>query len=463
MQAKPGMLIPLDCLTEVFFCARDRSGLGHRSRVVIKLSWVCHSWRDVIRGNPNFWNVIDVSGLHWLGEFLTRSKKSPLSIFLEGEWIKKVQVQITPLLIPHLGRIWALRMQPQLPGRTVIGLSNGPEIWQAPALRTIYLSQFSLPFNAFHSQGLKHVSLHRCQFDWSSAIFSPSLTSLKIWDPPSSVNIPHLLQLLDGLPALKQLLMSEVVCSSTSRSAVGPWSVTRPRVKLPSLVSIELAERDPSILEAILSSLDLSRVVDTQIAVCSLNDLDRLIRTTLASVSSFYIREFQMTVLSMRSKLVLRSHSPSKSVTFTWECKDCERLIWRVYEFVPVHQAVTIGLDYIDEYYSTSWLDSQTVLAGLPFLEQLSLMNGAALDFFDTLPTLSGSFDSVRHWIFELRVGEFQVDQVPDRPSTDVLKLCKLYPVKADRSVGFKGTWWALEEEEIKRLASAGWNVWQDC
>lgn len=454
------LIIPVECLAEIFICARDQSPQGTQSKTVIRLSRVCHLWRSITLNNSELWNVIDVHVPMWISQFLSHSKTLPLMITLFD--IGLTSVEISTLIHPHLHRVTSLAFAPRLEEKVLVNLPSPEALWNsaAPSLQSLNLSHFDLPKDLFqHGRPrLLHLALDRCKLPWSSPILSRSLTYLSIHDPHSPLTIPRLFNILSGLPVLEELILVHVISTTTSRALDYRGTVLRPRLRPPFLERIHIVEQYPPILELILSGLSLSHVPFITTETGSTVVWSRLVHSTLASASDFHIESFSLIAHPDFSYIVLKSIASLRTITMSWNRGDCQVQIYNMYREIALHHLAVLELDYICPKGTQLWCEWRLIACSLPYLKQLVLGNGAAVDFFSLLPLSPLGFVFVDHWVFRMQE-ELYEDIKPRRSKTDVAQLSRVFNDNKRRTVEFEGSWWALQPELKSKLEAAKWEV----
>ncbi|TFK60079.1 hypothetical protein BDN72DRAFT_864643 [Pluteus cervinus] len=451
--------IPVECLTEIFICARDQSPQGTQSDTVIKLSRVCHVWRDITLNRPELWNVIDVRVPRWISECLARSKALPLMITLFR--VGLASIEISTLLRSHLYRVTSLAFAPQLPQKVLVALPSPETLWSsaAPSLESLNLSHFDLPNDLFqHGRPtLLHLALERCKLPWSSPILSRSLEYLSIRDPHDPLTISRLFNILSGLPALEELILIDVISTTTSTAVGYQGTIPRRRVSCRFLDSIRITERSPELLGLIFSGLHLPNVPFIRTETGSAVGCSRLVHTILASAHTFRIESFCLIAHPDSCHIILKSVACLRTITISWDRPDCQLQISKLYEDISLHRLSTLELDYVCPG-SQLWSEWKVIAGSLPFLVRVVLGNGAAIDFFSSLPLRLSGFTRVVHWVFRMQEEMHGVKQ-PRRSQTDVGKLSAMFKSNKHRTVEFAGGWWALSPELKLTLEAAKWTV----
>ena len=101
---------PPDILSLIPECCNHRQ----RDKEIIKLTHVCHGWRELFTSRPSLWNRLDCVDVHKTRVYLERSKSSPLEVSLkkdnEGNEKPGTSCRNDALLlvVPHMGRVKSL-------------------------------------------------------------------------------------------------------------------------------------------------------------------------------------------------------------------------------------------------------------------------------------------------------------------------------------------------------------------
>jgi hypothetical protein len=215
----------------------------------LRVTHVCHQWREIVLNNPLFWNHIDFTFLSLTGaaEMLVRAKKAPL--YLEASvigwnhaqsnaFIKELQSRVTNICRLEISAhtFFLRRALKRLisPAPTLESLSLSTEVYN---LRTP--SRASIPDTLFGgtTPRLSFLDLYKCNISWKSPLLK-GLRSLEI-DASSKHVRPSLadwLDALDEMPQLKKLLLH----SASPIAPPFPVNIER-NVTLPLLQRLDIA------------------------------------------------------------------------------------------------------------------------------------------------------------------------------------------------------------------------------
>lgn len=204
----------------------------------IRITHVCHHWREVALSSPRLWSYIDVGSLGRTQEFLARSKATLLSIKAKHSFASfDALVQV----FREFSRIQEIHLT--LLEENYAKLSSiFPE--EAAHLRRVtlyyegHISNLPTVFDKCALPSLAELRLERYSLS-SKHIFVPSLTRLVIHDtrwPDDTVD-----RLLDVLRNLQDLQHLELLRAGSPVNELKDESITHAsRVTLPKLASLRL-------------------------------------------------------------------------------------------------------------------------------------------------------------------------------------------------------------------------------
>lgn len=237
--------LPLEILIEIFLLASASPSLASahpahpptRSYKWIRITHVCHYWREAALLSSRLWANISVRcSLECLEEMLARSKQAPLSAI--ADFSRPVGTQ---LVLDQLQRI------------TGLDLSTRPRVSQqqptvpehAPHLELLVLRFHDYfadigsktPFDQCDMPRLTQLELYDNELVWGCGIFKPTLTSLSVTCNHRRLrsSLPELLDVLDTMPQLRSLQLRHALPPITPELP----SVTR-QVSLTQLQSLSL-------------------------------------------------------------------------------------------------------------------------------------------------------------------------------------------------------------------------------
>ncbi|KAF8262926.1 hypothetical protein EI94DRAFT_1742155 [Lactarius quietus] len=255
----PVSSLPPEVFTAIFsfLCLPGTSSLDEKSDyryhlARLRISHVCHRWREIALDHPLLWSHVDLTTLSAAGstEILVRAKSVPL--YLEAR-------------VP--GRCWddvrfaAIQKELQARVPNICHLSISAELFRlhrtlgglvSPAPTLEYLSLFSrggyqtritgdhlvVPDALFNGSTprLSRLKLRNCEISWKSPLLR-GLRYLEILSPPADARptLTAWLDALDELPQLKTLTLH----SASPIAPVTPFDVER-TVTLPSLTHLEI-------------------------------------------------------------------------------------------------------------------------------------------------------------------------------------------------------------------------------
>ncbi|KAN0132878.1 hypothetical protein V8E53_009243, partial [Lactarius tabidus] len=287
LRARRNTLSPISSLPPEIFAAifsllcppsPDRNPDRHIAR--LRVSHVCHHWREIALNHSSLWSYVDFTDLSLAGatEILVRAKSVPL--YLEA-WVpdrswddvryttfrKEVQTRISSVY--HLsisGGIFYLH--PTLaefvsPAPTLESLS----LFSRGGYRTRTTGDhIVVPATLFNGSArrLSHLKLRNCEISWKSPLLR-GLRSLEFLSPPTKAR-PKLTAWLDAvneMPQLKTLALH----SFSPIAPRFPFDVKR-AATLPSLTHLEIFS-SPGDCALVLAHLDLPALTTLCVTVNS--------------------------------------------------------------------------------------------------------------------------------------------------------------------------------------------------
>jgi hypothetical protein len=218
----------------------------------LRVTHVCHQWREIALNNPLFWNHIDFTNITLAGavEMLVRAEKAPLHL---EAWVtghhrgdarfdafkKELQSRVTNICHLEIGAdaSFLRRILKRLasPAHTLESLSLSTEA-------TYWLrkpSRASIPDTLFGGTAprLSFLELHRCNISWKSPLLK-GLRYLEIYAPSQRAR-PSISVWLDALDEMLQL--KKLVLHSASPVAPPiPFNIER-TVTLPFLTHLNIS------------------------------------------------------------------------------------------------------------------------------------------------------------------------------------------------------------------------------
>ena len=215
----------------------------------LRVTHVCHQWREVALNNPLFWSHIDFSDISLAGatEMLVRAKKAPLYLTakLTGHYHDVHFSTFKKELQSHVANICRLEISADAVflRRTIKRLSS-----PAPRLESLSLftqasyllapSRATIPDTLFGgtTPRLSFLLLYKCNINWKSPLLK-GLRSLEIHKPSRYVrpSLADWLDALDQMPQLKNLALYR------ASPIAPPFPLDAKRtVTLPSLTSLDI-------------------------------------------------------------------------------------------------------------------------------------------------------------------------------------------------------------------------------
>ncbi|KAH8091682.1 hypothetical protein BXZ70DRAFT_1067261 [Cristinia sonorae] len=189
----------------------------------IKITHVCHHWREVALSSPELWTDILVEGAHECIEaFLSRSKQALLDIFIPTSHNQTMDVIQRVFGAISRARTFSLCSMSTDSASEVL-LNSLPS--SAPHLRVLEMSlggtlPVSASFPPFLTQcaapSLTELTITRYQVDWKTGVFPKSLTHLHIVHPTEKstkigTSSASVVAVLAELGSLKHIELAQVL------------------------------------------------------------------------------------------------------------------------------------------------------------------------------------------------------------------------------------------------------------
>ena len=250
--------LPAEIIAAIFILARLP---GSDGRPDIRVTQVCHRWREIVLDHPLFWSHINISAVNPAGmtEMLARAKMAPL--YLEAtipryntcRWEDAGLVTFQKVLQDHVSHIYRLQISAKSsqlqrilegvisPAPTLEHLSLSFEMgYEGPSLTSSLRG--SVPDTLFDSTTpkLSFLELCNCDISWKSPLLkglkhleTMRLSSIRVAKP----SLTDWLDALNEMPQLKKLLIH------SASPFVAPFPFTHPErtVTLPSLVHLDIS------------------------------------------------------------------------------------------------------------------------------------------------------------------------------------------------------------------------------
>ncbi|TFK68384.1 hypothetical protein BDN72DRAFT_898172 [Pluteus cervinus] len=247
-------------------------------KVSLKLSWVCHSWRELAHQTSALWSCIDFLNPIWVEIALSRTRGRQLDFELlrpskshtraRDDRVLSDCLEVISICRENFYRLRTLLVEDHVDGSEVD--TPWSSLWAAPSLAPLLveLTVRNVPFPVDVSQGsfpsLKKLALSSCQFNWHSLPIQAGLTSLTIWSPESKISAESLVQKLQIIgPDVETLSLIDVLLPTTdvtfdSHNHSSSTSEDRQqRLVLPKLKSLSMNEMDVPPATRLLHKLSL--------------------------------------------------------------------------------------------------------------------------------------------------------------------------------------------------------------
>ena len=239
--------LPTETLATIFIhCAHDYhcEDSSHFTRTVpdwVNVSYVCRHWRNVALNCPTLWSYIFMKSQRWTEELLARSKQASLKLRVRGALYEKPlrRLHIVEQVINQAERIQelCLHLPPTDTHEVLSKLSSraprlqtlkilvfGDACWQSfilfdgdtPALRTLELSDCSVPLHSLNLSGLTTLSLNRIPGRFQQSM-------------------PEFLATLSCMPGLSHLYLENDVLASDAGFLSSSAFNTSQKISLPYL------------------------------------------------------------------------------------------------------------------------------------------------------------------------------------------------------------------------------------
>jgi len=186
-----------------------------RDKEIIKLTHVCHGWRELFTSRPLLWNRLDCVDVNKTHAYLERSKSSSLEISLKKDKEKPVISYRNDALlqvVPHINRVKSL---------TVTGLMED-------VLQDITI-HFSCPVPLLENLSIIMRCLHAPVLD--PALFNGGLSSLRTLELEGVAGLPW-----NNLPNLTSLSLDRIPESGISVTALLNFFESAPLLRKVSLI-----------------------------------------------------------------------------------------------------------------------------------------------------------------------------------------------------------------------------------
>jgi len=187
---------------------------------LIKLTHVCHSWREIFISRASLWTSLDCVGPQKTSVYLERSRTSPLKIRLRGWDHSLFHNAAFFLTLPHLGRLKTL---------TINGISRstlGPIEYlgsRAPLLKKLEIHFHDLPIR-LTATSLFDGNLSSLRKLRLSGVLTnlpwQNLSNLTVFSfcsvPSNTLSITHLLDFFEGASFLREIKLEDSLPDSSN-------------------------------------------------------------------------------------------------------------------------------------------------------------------------------------------------------------------------------------------------------
>jgi len=223
----------------------------------LRVSHVCHRWREIALNQPRFWSRIDFTTLTSAGatELLSRSKMAPLELEANASrahWGGDRVEAFGKQLSSHVSRISRLNITADFADlQTMIGQLASP----APALEWLSLtiddeghlrmgtpSNATIPHALFDGTAprLSRLQLDHCDISWTSPLFkSLRNLELRMLSQPARPSLEEWLDAMEQMPQLDALVVNHATPRAPTVST--PLSEPTRVITHPSLTQLDLA------------------------------------------------------------------------------------------------------------------------------------------------------------------------------------------------------------------------------
>ena len=129
----------------------------HPDRDIIKLTHVCHGWREIFISRSSLWTRLDFMDVNKTLTYLQRSNSSPLDVHLKDTGRRTYLDRAFPLVIPHIHRLKSL----------IVDADTLPHILRHFRFRAPHLEELGINITSYPTQIL------------DPALFDGDLSSLR--------------------------------------------------------------------------------------------------------------------------------------------------------------------------------------------------------------------------------------------------------------------------------------------
>ncbi|KAJ3486027.1 hypothetical protein NLI96_g4527 [Meripilus lineatus] len=215
-----------------------------RPNAWINIAHICHHWREVALRTASLWASFDASSLQLIQELLARSKAIPLCIKMANVTndhrvvLEKImglasRIQEIDLQISTVRTLEDLR--PSFPREAARLRTLSLQVEMIPSSLMRGFSRIPLIFDGCELPALTSLTLRRMLFDWTSNLFTPSLTQLVV-----ETSIANYGEFLTALDKMSKLCHLRVELKFRTRAGP-PFPEQNRQVSLPNLKQLHLS------------------------------------------------------------------------------------------------------------------------------------------------------------------------------------------------------------------------------
>ena len=211
----------------------------------IRVTRVCHRWREVALRFPYLWNHINFTILTPAGitEILARAKRVPLHFEVEiTPWNKARFNAFRTQLDAHISHTCHITISGEFQTALEQLVSPAPALVSLNLTQPFISSRYIIPDFLFNgtAPNLTHLELRGCSIGWKSPLLK-GLRTLKIWTPSAHTK-PALEDWLAALDEMSQLTTLLLTNATPSVSVDNPlMSEPQKTAILPSLTRLDIA------------------------------------------------------------------------------------------------------------------------------------------------------------------------------------------------------------------------------
>ncbi|KDR85147.1 hypothetical protein GALMADRAFT_260847 [Galerina marginata CBS 339.88] len=342
----PVSRLPPEMLCRIFYFASQDLERGPLHW--IKVSHVCHEWRDVAVNSPSLWTNLPLSNARWTEEMLSRSRMADLTV--TGDFLtpyyRKFPTETISSALRQASRIRHLSLKVTYPDVIQGLLSELPQC--APNLESLCIHQAStteyceiLENVLCQADRLHRLEITGCKINWDCHLWS-SLTSLKIHNTPPTSK-PTTTQLWNAFKRMPNLESMDL-----QRTLPMPEDSPQPREKLffahlQKLTVISSTPEVQMLLEGISFRPTVVIKLECNTAITSDLDFTRVLSSISSLLSSsakfegMNIRTLEVSMpsglgtangLLVRASTILASHHQMSYIIPNVELLLSKQMVW---------------------------------------------------------------------------------------------------------------------------------------